>query len=83
MKSFFTDKCKSTNNIILTEKNEALNDNKKVSNTFNEYFANITKGLNLRESTGNMNFENQEGCKKVKENFGKETFSFESISKMF
>ena len=58
MKSFFTDKCKSTNNIILTEKNEALNDNKKVSNTFNEYFGNITKGLNLRESTGNMNFEN-------------------------
>ena len=58
VKPFFTDKCKTTNNIILTEKNETLNDNNKISNTFNEYFTNITKGLNLRESTGNINFEN-------------------------
>ena len=48
---------------------------------FNEYFKNITKGLNLRESTGNINFENEESCKKIKENFGNETFSFETISK--
>ena len=81
VKPFFTDKCKTTNNIILTEKNETLNDNKKISNTFNEYFTNITKGLNLRESTGNINFENEESCKKIKENFGNETFSFETISK--
>ena len=66
VKPFFTDKCKTTNNIILTEKNETLNDNKKNSNTFNEYFTNITKGLNLRESTGNINFENEESCKKIK-----------------
>ena len=33
------------------------------------YFTNITKGLNLRESTGNINFENEESCKKIKENF--------------
>ena len=50
-------------------------------NTFNEYFPNITKDLNLRESTGNINFENEESCKKIKENFGNETFSFETISK--
>ena len=81
VKPFFTDKCKTTNNIILTEKNETLNDNKKISNTFNEYFTNITKGLNLRESTGNINFENEESCKKIKENFGNETFSFQTISK--
>ena len=48
---FLTDKCKTTNNIILTETNETLNDNKKISNTFNGYFTNYTKGLNLREST--------------------------------
>ena len=30
VKPFFTDKCKTTNNIILTEKNETLNDNKKI-----------------------------------------------------
>ena len=65
VKPFFTGKCKTTNNIILTEKNETLNDNKKISNTFQEYFINITKGLNLRESTGNINFENEESCKKI------------------
>ena len=81
VKPFFTDKCKTTNNIILTEKYETLNDNKKISNNFNEYFTNITKGLNLRESIGNINFENEECCKKIKENFGNETFSFETISK--
>ena len=53
---FFTDKCKTTNNIILREKKETLNDNKNISNTLNEYFTNITKSLNLRESTGNINF---------------------------
>ena len=56
-----------------------LNDNKKISNTFNEYFTNIIKSLNLRESTGNINFENKESCKKIKENFGNETF----LRKMF
>ena len=49
VKPFFTDKYKTSNNIILAEKNETLNDNKKMSNIFNEYFTNITKGLNLRE----------------------------------
>ena len=78
VKPFFTDKCNTTNN-ILTEKNETLYGNKKISNTFNEYFTNITKGLNLSESTGNMNFENEESCKKIKENFGNKTFSFETI----
>ena len=67
----------------MTEKNETLNDNKKSSNTFNEYFTNITKGLNLRESTGNIDFENEESCKKIKENFGNENFSFETISKFY
>ena len=48
---------------------------------FNEYFANITKGLNLRKWTGNINFENEESFKKTKENFGSENFSFETVSK--
>ena len=51
---------------------------KKNSNTSNEYFTNIT---NLRESTGNINFENEQSCKKIKENFGNQNFSFEFISK--
>ena len=73
VKPFFTDKCKTSDNIILTEKNKTLNDSKKIPNTFNEYFRNITKRLNLRESTGNK--------KKIKENFGNENFSFEAVSK--
>ena len=81
MKPFFTDKCKTSNNSILTEKNETLNENKKISNTFNEYFTNITKGFNLRESKGNTNLENEESCTKIKENFGKQIFSFETVSK--
>ena len=35
-----------------------------------EYFTNITKSLYLRESTGNINFGNEESCKKIKESFG-------------
>ena len=53
---------------------------KKISNTFSEYFTNITEGLNLRESTGNINFENEESCKKIKENFSNKNFSFETVS---
>ena len=51
-----------------------------MSNTFNEYFTNITKDLNLRESTGKINFETEETCKKMKENVGNEIFSFETVS---
>ena len=58
-----------------------LNDNKKISNPFNDYFTNITKDLNLLESTGIINFENEESCKKIIENFGNENFSFETFSK--
>ena len=81
IKLFFTDKCKTGNNNILTEKNETLSDNKKISNTFNEYFTTITKDVTLRESTGNINFEYEESCKKIKEKFGNENFSFETVSK--
>ena len=48
---------------------------------FNEYFTNITKELNLFESTGNINFKNEKSCKKIKENFDNETFSFETFPK--
>ena len=74
-------KCKTSNNIILTEKNETLNDDNKNSNTFNEYFTSIIKGLNLRQSTGNTNCENEESCKKIKENLGNKIFSFEAVSR--
>ena len=42
---------------------------------------NVTKGLNLCKSTENINFGNEESCKKIKENFGNEHLSFETLSK--
>ena len=52
-------------------KNETPNESKKISNTFNEYFTNATKNLNLCESTGNINFEIEESCKNIEENLEK------------
>ena len=49
--------------------------------TFNEYFTNITKGLNLRQSTGKIHFENEQRCKKIKKNFGNKNFSSEKFLK--
>ena len=37
--------------------------------------------LDLRESTENINFENEQSCKKIKENFDNENVSSETISK--
>ena len=34
----------------------------------------------MRESTGNINFENEERCKKIKENFGNKYLSFKTVS---
>ena len=45
-----------------------------------KYFTNIVKGLNMRESTGDINFENEESCKTIKEKFGNKIFSFEIVS---
>ena len=52
-----------------------------MSHTFDEYFTNITKGLNLRESSGNIDLKIEERCKKITENFGNVNFSFETVSR--
>ena len=52
-----------------------------VTNTCNKYFTNITKDLNLCQSTGNINFENEESCQKIKESFDNKHFSFKTVSK--
>ena len=51
----------------------------KTINTLSEYFTNFIKDLNLCESTGNINFENEESCKKVKGNFANKIFCFELL----
>ena len=35
----------------------------------------------MRESTGNISFENEERCKKIKENFGNKYLPFKTVSK--
>ena len=39
--------------------------------------------MNLPKSVGNVNFENEESCKKIKENFGNKSFSFETVFKKY
>ena len=50
VKAFFTEKFKTRSNIIFTGKIGTHKYNKKIFSTFNGYFTNITKGLNLAES---------------------------------
>lgn len=58
IKPFFTDKCSTADNIILTENNYVKNDDKEIANTLNEYFTNVTSKLNLRQY-GNSSLDNE------------------------
>ena len=76
MKSIFTDKSKTCNNIILNENNKTIKDGKEIANKFNKYLANIIKKLNLKKDIRTL-FESQESCRMIKMKFGNENFSFE------
>ena len=43
MKSFFTDKTKNSNNIILNENFQTMWEDEKMCKIFNTYFTNVTK----------------------------------------
>ena len=70
VKPFFTEKNKTTNNIILTENNQTVRKDKAIFQIFNNYFTNITKGLKLRQVDESQFFENEETCRLIRENFG-------------
>ena len=72
---------KPTNNIILTENNQTVRKDKKICQIFNTYFTNITKDLKFRQVDESQSFENEEGCRLIRENYGSASFSFKSISK--
>ena len=76
IKPFFTEKNKTTNNIILSENNETVREDKAIDQIFNNYFTNVTKGLKLRQVDEYRSFENEESCWLIRENY----FSFKSIS---
>ena len=81
IKPFLTEKNKTTNNIILTESNQTVREDKAICQIFNTYFTNITKGLKLRQVDESQCLENEESCRLIRENYGGESFSFKSISK--
>ena len=77
----FTEKNKTTTNIILTKNNQTIKEDKAICQIFNTYFSNVTKGLKLRQVDESQSFENEESCRLIRENYGGESFSFKSISK--
>ena len=81
IKPFFTEKTKTTNNIILAENNQTVRDDRTICQIFNTYFKNVTKGIKLRQVDESQSFENEESCRLIRENYGGESFSFKSISK--
>ena len=81
IKSLFTEKNKTTTNIILTESNQTVREDKAICQIFNTYFTNITKGLKLRQVDESQSFEKEESCRVIRENYGGESFSFKSIFK--
>ena len=81
IKLFFTAKNKATANIILTKNNQTVREDKAIYQILNIYFTNVTKGFKLWQVDESQAFENKGNCKLIRENYGRESFSFKSISK--
>ena len=81
IKPSVTEKNKTTNNIILTENNQPVREDKAIYQILNTYFANVTKALKLPQVDEFQSFENEESCRLIRENYGGESFHFKSISK--
>ena len=59
IKPFFTEKNKTSNNIVLAENNQTLREGKTICQIFNTYLTNVTKGLKLRQVDESQSFENK------------------------
>ena len=62
IKLFLTEKTKATNNIILTENNQAVREDETICQIANTYFANVTKRLKFRQVDESQSVENEESC---------------------
>ena len=80
IKPFFTEKNKTTNNIILTENNQTVREDKAICQIFNTYFTNVSKGFKLQQVDESQSFENGESCWLINKNYGGKSFSFKSVS---
>ena len=79
--SFFTDKTKNSNNIILTENYQPIIEDEKIRKIFNTYFTSATKGLKHRQVGKTQSFKNKESYQLIKDHFGNRSFSFKLASK--
>ena len=88
----FSNKCKTANTIILTEGDMIIKNEKLIADTFNNYFADITKTLRLKKhpnfdgqslSSITDYFKNNENVIKLKEKYytQENSFSFTLFSK--
>ena len=77
MKPWFSNKCKTESTIILTEGDIILKNEKLIADTFNNYFADVTKTLKLKKhpnfdghslSSITDYLKNNESVIKIKEN---------------
>ena len=81
VKPFLSYKTKTCDNIILTENNQTVREDKQICQISNKNVANVTKGLKLREADKFKSFESEESSKLIKEHYVKENFSFNLILK--
>ena len=79
IKPFSTEENRTTTNIILAEDNQIVSEEKAICQICNTYFtASILQYLCHQRS---QSFENQKSCRLIGKNYGRESFSFKSISK--
>ena len=85
VKPRFSNKCKTANTIILTEGNMIMKNEKLIADTFNNYFADITKTLKLKKHPSfdgqslfsiTDYFKNNENVIKIKEKCNTQENSF-------
>ena len=57
IKTFFADKTKNSNNIILTADFQTIREDENICKIFNTYFTNVTKDLKLRQVNKTQSFK--------------------------
>ena len=81
IKPFFIEKNKTTNNIILSENNQTVREDKAICQISNTFFTNVTQDIKLRQIDESQSFENEESCRFIRKNYGGESFSFHQYLK--
>jgi hypothetical protein len=84
MKPFLSSKGVKTNNsITLGENNDIVNDPKKVSEIFNDFFINVAKNIGNPNTVINENHPSMQAIKTNKPNTNTDTLTFKPITSTF